>query len=92
MELQLAMDLFSLEDAVAMAQRLQADADIIEIGTPLLMREGIRAIRIMQERCPECRILADCKIMDAGGLEAEMAFSAGADIVTVCGAASDATI
>ena len=48
MELQLAMDLFSLEDAVAMAQRLQADADIIEIGTPLLMREGIRAIRIMQ--------------------------------------------
>ena len=49
MELQLAMDLFSLEDAVAMAQRLQADADIIEIGTPLLMREGIRAIRIMQE-------------------------------------------
>ena len=92
MELQLAMDLFSLEDAVAMAQRLQADADIIEIGTPLLMREGIRAIRIMQESCPKCRILADCKIMDAGGLEAEMAFSAGADIVTVCGAASDATI
>lgn len=92
MELQLAMDLFSLEDTVAMAQRLQADADIIEIGTPLLMREGIRAIRIMQESCPKCRILADCKIMDAGGLEAEMAFSAGADIVTVCGAASDATI
>mgnify|MGYP003242659622 CR=1 FL=1 len=87
MELQLAMDLFSLEDAVAMAQRLQADADIIEIGTPLLMREGIRAIRIMQESCPKCRILADCKIMDAGGLEAEMAFSAGADIVTVCEAA-----
>ena len=65
MELQLAMDLFSLEDAVAMAQRLQADADIIEIGTPLLMREEIRAIRIMQESCPKCRILADCKIKDA---------------------------
>ena len=42
MELQLAMDLFSLEDAVAMAQRLQADADIIEIGTPLSLFEGIK--------------------------------------------------
>jgi 3-hexulose-6-phosphate synthase len=37
-------------------------------------------------------VLADLKIMDAGEHEAELAFSAGADIVTVLGVAHDETI
>lgn len=37
-------------------------------------------------------VLADLKIMDAGEHEANLAFAAGADIVTVLGVAHDETI
>ena len=37
-------------------------------------------------------VFADLKTMDAGELEAETAFAAGADLVTVLGAAGDSTI
>jgi len=37
-------------------------------------------------------VLADLKIMDAGEHEANLAFAAGADIVTVLGVAHDETV
>ena len=39
-----------------------------------------------------CDYRADLKIMDAGEHEANLAFNAGADIVTVLGVAHDETI
>ena len=41
---------------------------------------------------PDHLLVADMKTMDAGALEAEMAFAAGADLMTVLGCASDATV
>ena len=41
---------------------------------------------------PQPRLLADLKIMDAGEAEADIAFGAGADIVTVMGVSGDETI
>ena len=38
------------------------------------------------------RVLADLKIMDAGGYEVAKASEAGADIITVLGVSDDATI
>ncbi|PNB39561.1 3-hexulose-6-phosphate synthase, partial [Pseudomonas sp. GW456-E7] len=38
------------------------------------------------------KVLADLKIMDAGGYEIMKASEAGADIITVLGATDDATI
>ena len=49
-------------------------------------------MRAMREMLPGKTIFADLKIMDAGEHEAGIGFSAGADIVTVLGAASNATI
>ncbi len=42
----------------------------------------------MREICPDKLILADFKTPDVGGLEATMAFDAGADIITVIGGAA----
>jgi len=90
--LQIAMDYISLPKALAMAVTVAPEVDIIEIGTPLCKAAGLEAIRSMREICPDKLILADFKAPDVGGLEATMAFDAGADMMTVIGGAALATV
>lgn len=90
--LQIAMDYISLPKALAMAVLVAPEVDIIEIGTPLCKAAGLEAIRAMREICPDKIILADFKSPDVGGLEAKMAFDAGADMMTVIGGATLATV
>jgi 3-dehydro-L-gulonate-6-phosphate decarboxylase len=90
--LQCAMDYISIAPALAMALRVAPEVDIIEIGTPLCKAEGLHAIRAMRELVPDKLILADFKTPDVGGLEAQMAFEAGADMMTVIGGAPLATV
>src|SRR5271169_2406278 len=92
MKLQLALDHLQLSDALGLLERAADLIDIVEAGTPLLLSEGVRAVREIRRRFPPLTVLADFKIMDAGELEASLAFDAGADIVTVLGAAEDVTI
>ena len=90
--LQIAMDYVSLPKALVMASLVAPEVDIIEIGTPLCKAAGLEAIRAMREICPDKIILADLKTPDVGGLEATMAFDAGADMMTVIGGAALATV
>jgi 3-dehydro-L-gulonate-6-phosphate decarboxylase len=90
--LQVALDYVSLPKALVMAYQVAPEVDIIEIGTPLCKAAGLEAIRAMREICPDKLILADLKTPDVGGLEATMAFDAGADMMTVIGGAALATV
>jgi 3-dehydro-L-gulonate-6-phosphate decarboxylase len=90
--LQIAMDYISLPKALAMAVLVAPEVDIIEIGTPLCKAAGMEAVRAMREICPDKLILADVKTPDVGGLEAAMAFDAGADMMTVIGGAALPTV
>lgn len=90
--LQLALDYISLPKAIVMAALVAPEVDIIEIGTPLCKAAGLDAIRAIREICPDKLILADFKAPDVGGLEATMAFDAGADMMTVIGGATLATV
>ncbi|MBI5025618.1 MAG: orotidine 5'-phosphate decarboxylase [Nitrospirae bacterium] len=90
--LQVALDLLSIEQAIKVAEAAVDYVDIIEAGTPLIKSEGIRAVEALRENFEEKTIFADMKIMDAGALEARMAFEAGADIVSMCAQASIETI
>jgi 3-dehydro-L-gulonate-6-phosphate decarboxylase len=90
--LQLALDYISLPPAIAMAVKVAPSVDIIEIGTPLCKAAGMAAVRAIREVCPDKLILADLKSPDVGGLEAQMAFDAGADMMTVIGGAALATV
>jgi 3-hexulose-6-phosphate synthase len=66
--------------------------DIVEVGTPLLKRFGTSAITAVRETAPGVAVLADTKTVDAGALEAEMVFGAGARFMTVLSCASAATM
>lgn len=91
--LQLALDFVDLKRAVKNAKAAVAGgADWLEAGTPLIKSEGLDAIRELRRLFPRATIVADMKIMDAGRIEVETAAKAGANIVDVLGAASDATI
>lgn len=91
--LQVALDLIELEKAITIAkQAVKAGADIIEAGTPLIKSEGMRAVKTLRNTFREKTIVADMKTMDVGWLEAELAISSGANIVTVMALAPVETI
>ena len=92
MKLQLALDLITLDEAFLILGQLQDAVDIVEVGTPWILREGMGPVRALKAAFPKLEVLADMKIMDAGDHEARIGFEAGADLVTVLGAADDATI
>jgi 3-hexulose-6-phosphate synthase len=90
--LQVALDVLSTRQALEIAGSVYPHLDIIEIGTPLIIEEGLSALETLKTKFPDKKFLADLKIMDAGKIEAASAFKRGADIVTVLAAADDQTI
>jgi 3-hexulose-6-phosphate synthase len=90
---QLSLDLTTLDEAVATAEiGVRAGVDWLEAGTPLILAEGLRAVRALHERFPAHPVVADLKTMDAGYLEAEMMFRAGAAFVVVMAVAHERTV
>ena len=92
MKLQIALDTLTIEECISLLDETKDYVDVIEVGTPFIIEEGMRPVREFKKRYPGLEVLVDAKIMDAGELEAECAFKAGADIVTVLGASNDETI
>jgi 3-hexulose-6-phosphate synthase len=92
MKLQVALDLLTTEDALELAGKVAEYVDIIELGTPLIKAAGLSAVTAIKEAHPDKIVFADMKTMDAGELEADIAFKAGADLMTVLGTADDSTI
>lgn len=92
MKLQLAIDELNLEEALVQLEPLAEYVDIVEVGTPFVIDAGREAVRQIKAKFPQLDVLCDAKIMDAGAYEAELAFDAGAEYVTVLGVTDDLTI
>jgi 3-hexulose-6-phosphate synthase len=91
-KLQVALDVLDLPSALTLANQVSEYVDILELGTPLVKSAGIAAVSAIKAAHPDKLVFADLKTADAGALEAEMAFEAGADLVTVMGAVDDDTV
>lgn len=90
---QISLDLTNNVEALETAAiAVEAGADWIEVGTPLVLAEGLHAVRALRKEFPDNPIVVDLKTMDGGYLEAEMMGDAGADAVIVMGQAHVATI
>ena len=92
MLLQIALDLEAPDSVIEILRELGEHVDIVEIGTPCIMEYGIGVVKTVKNAFPAVTLLADLKIMDAGEHESQLAFKAGADIVTVLAAAEDETV
>jgi len=91
--LQVAMDKPSLKQQLRLMEKLpESDHIIVEAGTPLIKKYGIKAVEELREKDENAFIIADLKTLDTGHLEAKMAADAGADGVVVSGLAGINTI
>jgi 3-hexulose-6-phosphate synthase/6-phospho-3-hexuloisomerase len=92
-KIQISIDVTTLEEALALARgAVNAGVDWLEVGTPLILAEGLHAVRAFRSNFPGVPVVVDLKTMDGAGLEAEMMFKAGGDMVVVMGQAHDASI
>jgi 3-hexulose-6-phosphate synthase len=90
---QISLDLETLQEALEVAAvAVAAGVDYLEVGTPLILGEGLHAIEALHKRFPDKGIVADIKCMDGGYPEAVMMAKAGATHVVVMSVAHDGTV
>lgn len=49
MELQLALDLVNIPEAIELVKEVEQYIDVVEIGTPVVINEGLRAVKEIKE-------------------------------------------
>ena len=90
---QISLDLTNIDEALETAAlAIRAGVDWLEAGTPLILAEGLRGVRLLRAAFPNVPVVADLKTMDGGYLEAEMMAKAGATHVVVMARAHEETI
>lgn len=94
LHLQLALDLGSLDQWVQLVQIALPYVDSVEIGTPLLIRDGIAALHAIRPHLEgtSLSLFADSKISDEGATIAQLCYEAGADTISVVDGASTRTL
>ncbi len=90
---QVSLDVTTIVEALDLARGARrAGVDWLEAGTPLILGEGLHAVRALREEFADVPIVADLKTMDGAGLEAEMMLGAGATHVVVMSRAHWASV
>src|SRR5687767_6786731 len=90
---QVAIDVLTIDRALKVAEAAsRAGVDWLEVGTPLVTFEGVRAIGALARAFPERPVLADFKMMDGVRKYVLATAEQGGRIATICGVASDASI
>lgn len=90
---QISLDVTSIGEALDHSRKaVRAGVDWLEAGTPLILAEGLRAVRVLRSEFPKHPVVADLKTMDGGYLEVEMMAKAGATHVVVMARAHKATV
>jgi 3-hexulose-6-phosphate synthase/6-phospho-3-hexuloisomerase len=91
--IQIALDYATFEEALAMARiGVEAGVDWLEIGTPLVVSQGLAPIGQMVRAFPDYPVLADYKTMDSGGKNVERTADQGGHVMTVCAGSPDETV
>ena len=92
MKIQLALDFINIEEAIELLRRIIPYIDWVEVGTPMIKKDGVKAVAEIKKVFSDHFLVADMKTADAGAWEAELAFGAGADLINILGCADNATI
>jgi hypothetical protein len=90
---QVSLDVETVVEALELAEKaVRAGVDWLEVGTPLILGEGVHAVRALKERFPGTPLAVDLKIKDGDCLDMEMMAKARPDAVVVMGVAHPDTI
>ncbi len=91
--LQIALDSPDLDGVKKIISQLpKSDRLLLEVGTPLLKKYGVKVIREIRDVAKDVFIIADLKTLDVGQVEVDIAFNETADAVVASGLATKATL
>ena len=91
--IQVAIDTLTIDRGLKVAEAaVNAGIDWLEIGTPLVVFEGVRAIGAVAREFPDHPVLADFKMMDGVRKYVLSTAEQGGRICTICGVSADASI
>jgi len=92
--LQIALDITSINRIKEMIRNEipKSDRLILEAGTPLIKKYGVRVLRELREVAPDLFIIADLKTLDVGKVEVDLAYEETADAVVCSGLATVDTL
>jgi len=83
MKLQISYDFTNLSQALEIAKKTAPFADLIEVGTPLIIAEGVKAIEAFRNEFPHIPLVADAKLVDRVSDVIPILAKAGATHITV---------
>jgi len=83
MKLQISFDMNDLDKAMEIALQVAPHASILEIGSLLLYKNGVKALEKFREAFPDKTLLVDAKIVSCGKESVTLFANAGADWITV---------
>lgn len=83
MKFQISFDMTDLDKAIEIAHHVAPHVDILEVGTLLIYKNGIRAVERFKEEFPKKTILADVKIVDRGKEAVTLVANTKIDWITV---------
>lgn len=92
MKFQISFDLNDLDKAIEIANKVVQYADILEVGSILIYKYGVKSIEEFKKNFPDKTILADIKIIDRSKPSVTLMSEAGADWITVMAGTSKEVI
>jgi len=91
--LQIALDIPDLERTKSIVSQVpRSDRIILEVGTPLIKKYGVKVIVELRSLHRDMFVIADLKTLDVGKVEVDLAFEETADGATVSGLAPMETL
>ncbi len=91
--LQIAFDSPDIETVKKVISQLpRSDRLLLEVGTPLLKKYGVKIIHEIRQLAEDVFIIADLKTLDVGQVEVDIAYNETADAAVASGLASKATL
>ncbi len=92
MKLQISYNILDLDKALDVAAQTAEYADILGVGSLILLQNGIKAITAFKERFPTKKIFAEATIIEKGDLSVKILAQAGAHYVSLLSGGSIATL
>ncbi len=92
MKIHLAVDLAALGPALELAESVCDDVDSLWVGPTLLKNERLKAAEAFKTSFCDKPVVVDMRTTGFGGLEAQLAFAARADAITVFGIAAGSEV
>lgn len=91
-QIQIALDVFTLDEALTICEQIGDNVDILECGTLLCAACGVQPAQEIRKRFLDKTLVVDLKITDAAEKLCTLAFEHGANWTTINASADLATV